>query len=412
MNPYAAVLSIIASMMMMAFGNGLMGTFIPIRLSLDGYGAAVSGSVVTAYSIGMLLGCVLSGWTVRRVGHIRAFAAFASLSAALTLALPALENPPVWIVIRALSGFCTTAVFMLAQSWLNELTPSAHRGRIMAFFYVSFTVAYGLGPLLITKIDTGSLSAFMVTAGAFAMAVNTVTLTRARTPSVPERIRIDFKGVYRMSPVALVGVFAAGFLAMTLQSTGAIYGGLLGLAPASIALLMTSTQAGNLAIQWPLGWLSDKIDRRTTILAASGIACTSSIFLAAFGNALPFAVLLTVFAAYAGASESLYSMSAAHANDHVQADGDFVAVSSTLLVTWSIGATIGPLFATASMDALGSRGLFIVLGTFAIPFALFVTYRKIRREAPPETEQEEFLATPIFTPAAPDAVTPPDESAR
>ena len=379
-------------MMLMAVGNGLLSTVVPVRLHAASSAAGTVGAVVTSYAVGMLLGCVFSGGAIRRVGHIRAFAAFASLNAVCALLLGAGVWPLLWVVSRVAAGFAVTAAFIVSQSWLNELTTSAHRGRVMSMFYVSFTLSIGAGAWLAGHIGVSGEAAWMLPAGLYAIAVVAIALTRVEAPLPPARIRVDFAAAWALSPVALAGVFASGALGMTFQGMGPAWAAAVGLPVATIGVLMLCTQLGNLAIQWPLGWLSDHTDRRNVLLIAAALVLASSTALVQldFGSLIP---LLMLFAVFGGAAETLYSVSTAQANDHAGAD-DYVTVTSTLLVTWSLGATVGPMTATVAMSWLGPPGLFWYFLLVAAGFGGFALRRRLARAPASEAQHEDFVALP------------------
>ncbi len=392
MQTYLSVSAIILSMVSAAAAGGLTGTFVPIRLGAADLATAQVGTVVTTFALGGLFGCTLGGRVVRRVGHIRAFAAYASICVTVVLLLSWQIGLASWIPLRFIHGFCSNAMFMVAQSWLNECTPNAMRGRVMAFFYVSFTLAYGGGALVLAYIDPMTMAPFMIAGVLYALAVVPIATTLTPSPAKPERITVDLRRSYRLSPVGLIGAFVSGALGMTLQGVGPIYGTLLGLAPATIAILMACTQAGNLVIQWPLGLLSDRIDRRWVIVAATGaLFVISLLLLGQTGGTLILLILL--FAAFGGCAESLYSISTAHANDHAEA-GDYVMMSSTLLMVWSLGATMGPIIATSTMSLLGPNGLGLYFAIIGGAFGLFTLWRRSVRSQPTQEMQEHFIALP------------------
>ncbi len=395
MGPYLAVGSIVLAMAMLALGNGLLLTFTPIRLHDYGVGAGTIGWVVTAYAVGMFAGCALSGWTVRRVGHIRAFAAFASVNALCAMALSAESATIAWLGFRTLQGFCSNSLFLVAQSWINELTENQHRGRVMALFYVAYVVAAGGGAFTVALIDTRGADALLLPAALSVLSVVMVVLTRAQSPPPPEAFEFAPRRVFAISPVGVIGVFVAGAMAMTFYGIGPVYATAVGLGSTAIGTMMAAVQVGNLAIQWPLGLLSDRTDRRLVVIAASLLAAAASCGLVVWG-AQPFWLLLVLVALFSGGAESLYSVSAAHTNDYA-ASGDHVAVASTLLMAWSLGSALGPLAATAAMSQLGPRGLFVYLLAVAFPFAMFVAIRRLvrEREPPPDALAGEPPAHPL-----------------
>jgi len=266
----------------------------------------------------------------------------------------------------------------------------------MAFFYVSFTGSMAVGTLLLTGLDVHGSAPFMIPAWAYVLSVVMVALTRMQSPPPPRRVRIEPLHVYRVSPVGLVGVFVSGMIGMTLQGVGALYGATIGLAAPAIAVMMASAQAGNLVVQWPLGWFSDRVDRRYALLAAIALVSVSSAALFA-GGAASFVTLVVLVAVLAGAGESLYSIATAQANDHAR-EGEYVMISSTGLVAWSLGATVGPIAATGAISALGPNGLFSYFLVVALPFAVFVAWRRRARGPAPENMQQQFLAHPSTNP--------------
>ncbi|MCR9219310.1 MAG: MFS transporter [Alphaproteobacteria bacterium] len=419
--PYVQVAGLTAAMTLIALGNGLMATFVPIRLDAAGADARAVGAVVTIYAAGMLLGCLLSGRLVRRSGHVRTFTALAAVGTVSALLLAVAVDTVLWGALRAVGGFCTTGMFMAAQSWLNAATASAWRGRVMALFYVCFTVGLAGGALLAGRVGIEDDGAYMLLAGLYAAAVAPISLTRLEQPPPPERIAVRVAEVYRISPVGLVGAFVSGGLGMTMMGVGPIYGAAIGLEPAAIALLIAALQGGNLVIQWPLGALSDRIDRRVVILAAGAGVAAISVLAAglaprvAGGTGALFWLTLALFAIWGGLAESLYTVSTAHANDHTEPDA-LVTVSSTILIAWATGATVGPALATLALEGLGPLGMWGLFIVEAALFALFVLWRRTRRAEPAEADQESFQAWPAaappipeWSPYAPDEAVPTDE---
>ena len=350
------------------------------------------GFVITAYAAGMLVGCVHAGGVIARVGHIRAYAAFGSLHAVCVLLMGAIPEPLAWTALRAVAGFSVTALFIATQSWLNAITESGHRGRVMALFYVSFTASTGAGAWTGGRIGLDGAEAFGVPAAVFALSVVLISLTRMQPPPAPALSRVDLRRVWSLSPLGLTGVFASGALGMTFAGTGPVWATLQGIEPATVGVLMACTQGGNLAIQWPLGWLSDRVDRRLVILAAAALALAASAAVLGLGVSalLPLAL---AFALFGGAAESLYAIATAQANDHAGPD-DYVTVTSTLLVSWSLGATLGPLAGTAAMAAAGPDGLFVYFLAVAALLGAFTLVRRQARPPAAPAQHEDFLALP------------------
>jgi MFS family permease len=389
---YLAIATVILAAALTAVGNGMMATFVPVRLDLAGIGPDAVGLVVTAYAVGMLLGCVFSGPFLRAVGHIRAFAAFAATGTIATLLMSSWIDVAPWLLLRVAGGFCTTAMFIAAQSWLNEVSASEYRGRVMALFYLGYTVSLGIGALIMNRVAADTTTPFLIHAGLYAGAVIPVALTRLQSPAPPERIAVRLHEVYRISPVGLVGAYASGSLGMTMMGVGPMYGTAIGLDAQDIALTMAALQGGNLAIQWPLGWLSDRMDRRYVIAgAAVAVIAVSGAILAAADASL--VLLVFLFGLWGGVAESIYAVSTAHANDRTKA-GDYVVVSSTVLVVWATGSTVGPMVATGALRLFGPAGIWLFFITVAGGFAAFVAWRLLQRAEPGEAQQEHFHTVP------------------
>jgi len=409
MQVYFSILSVISGMMLMAVGIGMMAVFIPTVLGAAGFSTGQIGMVVTANAMGMFSACFAGGWLIRRVGHIRAFSCYASLVALAMLALSQVALLPLWLGLRFITGFCTNSVFMVAQSWVNEASPADKRGRIMSFFYVSFTVSLGGGAFLLTLIDASGSLPYLIAAACGCLAIIPVSTTLLASPNLPERFAVELRLWFRRCPVAIVGAFTSGALAMTLQGVGAIYGGLIGLASSSIALMMTGTQIGNLVFQWPLGAISDYVDRRYVLLCAA-LACfaVSLLLVLSPSNWLPLIVLC--FAILAGCGESLYTLSTAHANDRAKS-GDHLSLASTLLVVWAGGATVGPIVATSAMSRLGAIGMPMYFATVALAFGLYLLWRLSIREAAEHQPHEAYVPLPQSAMLADEAILYSDDKA-
>ncbi len=392
MRAWLYIATVIVATAFTAAGNGMMATFVPIRLDLAGSSQDAVGVVVTAYAIGMLLGCIFSGHLIRAVGHIRAFAAFAAIGTIATLLMSGWVSVPTWIVLRLAGGFCTTAMFITAQSWLNEVCETDYRGRVMSVFYLGYTVSLGLGALVMSRVAADTATPFLIHAGLYAASVIPIALTRLQTPPAPERIAVRLREVYRISPVGLVGAYASGSLGMTMMGVGPMYGTAIGLSAQDIALTMAALQVGNLAIQWPLGWLSDRIDRRYVIVGAAFCVVLVSIAILVAGDAT-LLMLVFLFGLWGGLAESIYAVSTAHANDRTRT-GDYVVVSSTVLVVWATGSTVGPMLATGAIRLFGPAGIWVFFIAVSGLFAAFVAWRLLQRAGPREAQQEPFHTVP------------------
>jgi MFS family permease len=385
-SPFMAVSSIIISMGMLAVGNGILFAFVPIKLAEAGFPPWVAGAIVTALAGGGLVGCLITGPMVRRVGHARVFATLTALNILGVLLIAAGIEPILWIVARGLYGVSAAGLFIVSQSWLNDACENNWRGKIIAMFYMIYVLAIGGGALLLRYISLDGPQAPLLAIFFAALAIFPVSLSRLPPPPPPASVTIAIRTVWRISPVGLVGLLAVGGLTMLVQGFAPIYASAVGYGKNDVALLMFLMQLGMIGVQYPLGTLSDRMDRRyVLIIAAIIVVVTASI--AARMDTSTLLWMALVFAVWAGATEAIFSIASAHANDR----GDpeyYVSMSSTLLVAWSVSGMVLPALTTALTPILGPEAFMFMAIAIAALYALFVLYRVTRREPPLEEDTE------------------------
>lgn len=384
-----ALSGIIISMMLMAGASGLGFAYIPIRLSNLGFEPWVASAMFPALSFGGLIGCLVTGWLLRLSGHARVFMVVYALIIWSFLLVLLTDNPLLWILARALYGFGINGAFIIAQSWLHDASSDEHRGKVISIFYVSYVVSLGLGSYTIGWLDVSSQLPMAISMGLVALAILPVGLTRLPQPEPPEEFNVQVKKLWQVSPVGLMGMLCVGGLTMTLQGFAPIYSGELGYEPADIGLMMLFMQLGLLVVQLPMGALSDRIDRRYVLLM---VACMSSV-LGVIGilteSNLSFFWLVAMFAIWSGSIETFYSVSSALANDRADPK-DYVFLSSTQMIMWSLGAFIIPLMSTVLLFFLPVTMFMWLLFGLSAFFAVFVVSRIFVREAVPQEEMENF----------------------
>ncbi len=405
--PLQAVSSVILSMSLLALCNGLIHTFVPLRLNHEGYGGVESGLILTCLTAGGVLACLITGSVVRRVGHIRAFTVFAAMVLLSVLALTISTDLILWGFARLIHGLATTSLFIVAQSWMNDATENAWRGRVSSVFYLIYVLCIGAGYYLAGQVDIDSVQAMTIGATFMALALIPVGLTRLPAPPPPVRVQVDFKAVWRISPVGFLGSVSVGGLTMTLQGFIPIHAAAENMPNADIASLLSLSLLGNLVFQWPMGYISDRTDRRYVMLAAVTIMLTMAIAFSFYGFG---ALLITVLivGAWVGANESLYSLSFAHANDRAD-PSDYVMLSSTMMLGWSLGAVVLPGLTTILTSYLGTGAFVYVFIGGSIAFALFVLMRLFAKSAPKEEAQEPFVALPATAPNTGELAAPSED---
>jgi MFS family permease len=385
--------SLFLSVILLVLGSGLLGVLIPVRANLEGFPTPVIGLFGTAYYVGFVLGCALAPNVVRRVGHIRTFAAFAALAASASLTHALLVNAPVWILLRIGAGFCFAGIYTVIESWLNDRATNETRGRVLAAYMAVNMAALTGGKLLLTADDPAGTTPFALVCLGICLSLVPVALTRSLAPSPPaEAARLRVARLYRLTPVGVVGCLFIGCANSAFWSLAPIFAQARFGSTDGVALFMAAAVVGGALAQWPVGRLSDRMDRRRTMVAVCLAAAGAASALATLEGAAAPLVMLLAFA-FGAFALSLYSLCVAHANDYVSADA-FVEASSELLMMFGIGAMAGPLAASAVMARAGVEGVFLFTATVHVALAAFILYRMTRRAPAPPEERTVFVAVP------------------
>ena len=366
---YSAMFSIVASMTLAAMGSGLTFAYVPFTLNAHGFAPWIAGAAITAVATGGLAGCLVAGRLIRRVGHARAFMCFAALAiiSAVIIAIGIL--PAAWVGSRALYGLAANGNFIVVQSWLNHVATNQWRGRAMSMFYMAYVIGLGTGSFMFGFVTGDSAMAPLLAVLCYTLAILPVGVTAIPLPPPPKNVTMNLGAVWRTSPLALVGVLAAGGLSMLVQGFTPIYASGQGLGQFQIATLMFLMQLGMLGVQYPLGALSDFIDRRLVLVITCLLVGASAIaaMLVPFST---FVLAIAVYAVWSGATETVYSISNAHAND-VSAPDDYVSLASTMLFVWSVSATILPAIVTVITPIAGPKAYMVTVMLTAFAYAAY-----------------------------------------
>jgi len=378
--PLTSVASIILGIFLLQAGNGLLGSYLSLRLALEHLPAPLIGMVVTGFPLGFLGGCLFGPRLIREIGHIRTFAVLASAYSCATLVLAFHVEPFFWTAVRLLSGFAAAGLFMVGESWLNDRTPRELRGRIFGIYTTSNMTAVSASQLLLSAGDPLGLQLFMAAAGFICASLIPIATTRTSVPELTRSRPLNVFELYRLSPVAVIGCIAAGLGNTALGGIGPLFASEAGLSAGEVGRFMAALLFGGLLLQWPIGRLSDLFDRRTVLLclgiAAAGMAAMLALFAGRMGAGLYLAILI-----YGGLVYTVYPVCVAHANDFADRT-QVVAVSSGLLLSWAVGSIAGPSLATATMSVVGPAGLFLYTGTVAALLATFTLWRMTRGRVP------------------------------
>ena len=394
------VTALLLSTAILLMGNGLNGVLLPIRAVGEHFTRLEIGLVGSSYFAGLMLGCLVCPAIVARVGHIRAFAAFTAIVTITPLGHAIATEPAVWWALRALNGLCFAGLFMTIEGWLNTVATPESRGRVFAAYTMINLTVVTAGMQLMVLGSPMSFELFSVTAMLYSLAAVPVALTRTTAPPPPRRARLRLLWLLGISPAAMLGSLFAGLANAAFWTLSPLYGQAVGLSDRGIALFMTVVVLSGAVSQWPVGLLSDRLGRRPVsvgiALVAAGTALSLSLMTAAEGaNGL----LLGIAALYGAMSFPAYALCVAHANDLVHRKRA-VEVSSALLMTFSIGAILGPLLASLLMAEAGNRALFVHAAIAQVLLALIMLVRIRRRPKLPVEHVEGYVAIPRTSPAA------------
>lgn len=379
---------------------GVYSTLVGIRAELKQLPTIVSGGITTAYYAGFLLGSWYTLRALKQVGHIRVYAALASLLSASVLITGVYDSPLVWIIMRSSTGFCFAGLYVVAESWLNGLASNTFRGRLLAMYNVVTIGAYGAGQLLVFNFDARTLTGFAFAAVVSSLAVIPVVMSeQAATPEIDNHTHITMRELARIVPtgagtILLVGLAHGGMLGMAV-----IHATRDGLSVGRVGILIAALQLGGMAFTWPISSASDDIDRRIIgLLCCIAVIALGAVMLLQSTNSN--STILLLFA-IGGFSFPLYAVGGAYTNDWVSPE-QMGAAASQLVTLYGFGAMIGPLVAAPFLDIIGSQGFAWSIISLHALILLFLIYRIRAWHAPVTTKHWDdvsFHGRAFFVPA-------------
>lgn len=389
----ASVSALLISVALLILGHGLQSTLLPLAASNADFSDLQIGAISSAYFIGLVLGCLGAPLVIMRAGHIRAYAAVVSLMSAAAILHPIAVDPVAWFAIRIISGFCLAGFYMIVESWLNESATNENRGTIMSTYVVILFAAMMVGQVSISGMDITSFIPFAIASVTVSLAVIPVALTSANQPAPITLVRFRPIKLYRNSPAALVGALLIGVANGAIWSLSPLYGSQIGFSTNESAVYAAAVIAGGMLSQWPVGRLSDRMDRRLVLLmlgVATSVVATGVAVLAPqdFQTATALAMLIGI------CSQPGYAIAVSHAFDYADSE-DFVETSSGLLLAFGLGSVAGPISASILMNQTGPSGLYVLVAVVNVVMVAFILTRLFARSAidPEEKFDFEYAAT-------------------
>ena len=381
--------SILFSYGLLLLANGLFASLLGVRTQVEGFSANLTGFVVAAYFSGLLLGGLFAARVVTRVGHIRSFAAFASLMSASALMHPIFVDGYAWMGFRMVAGFCMAGMIMVTESWLNESATNKTRGKILSIYMITNYFAAGCGNFLLTVGDPSEFELFSLASIIFSLSLVPVLLTRAKAPAPVHAERMHVWELYRIAPLGVVGVFCCGLVNASINGLGSVFATNVGFDNQQLATFMAVMVMSGLILQWPVGLLSDRIGRGPLLMyipLVVALAAAWQVYADGF-------IAVLVGAGFLGAFVfTLYSLAAATANDRVTST-QRVQVAGALLITYGAGAVIGPIVAGQFMSLLGPQGLFFYIAMIELVLCSFSILTRKQRVGSPD-KRKPFVVVP------------------
>jgi MFS family permease len=373
-----SVASLLLSYGLLLLANGMFATLLGLRAKLEGFSTETVGFVMAGFFIGLLAGALYAVRVVSAVGHIRGFAAFASIMSVAVLGHVLLIDPFAWFFFRLAAGFCMAGMVMVVESWLNERATNETRGQILSIYMITNYLGSGMGQFMVSVADPGKFQLFVVASIVFSLALVPVLLTRASAPKPVTPQRMKFRDLYGISPLAVIGTISAGMVNSSINSMGPIFAKDSGLSLLGVSTFMACIIMGGMVLQFPIGRLSDRYDRRTILLIVTVTTVAAALAVIWATGQSP--IWLYVVGAFFGAfCYTVYPLCVAQINDMAEPD-KLVQVAAGLLFAYGAGASVGPIVAAQMMGKFGPEGMFMSSAALTGMLALFTAYRMLRRD--------------------------------
>jgi len=375
--------ALLLGMFLLMLGNGMQGTVLGLRGGIEAFDATTMGFVMSGYFAGFLGGAQVAPWLVRRVGHVRVFAALGSLISAAFIIFAAVVDPVAWTLMRFLVGFCYSGVYVVAESWLNDTATNETRGRTLSAYLIMQMLGIIAAQGLINVADPAGYDLFVIMSVAVSIAFLPTLISAGPAPAFSTTRRMSLKRLFRTSPLGCVGTFLLGAVFACQFGMAPVYGTAIGLTTAEISVFIGAIYVGGLVLQYPIGWASDRTDRRKLITAVTLLGAAGCAGGLVFSGSFP--ALVAAAFLIGGTSNPLYSLLIAHTNDFL-AHEDMASASGGMIVLNGIGATGTPILIGYLMQHLGPVVYLAFICLIMGLIAAYAGYRMTVRPAKPADE--------------------------
>jgi MFS family permease len=394
---------LLVAILLMAIGNSLQGSLVGVQAALANFSTTTTGFIASGFSLGLFLSALITPNAVRAVGHIRVFAGYASVLSTAVLLIPLFVNPVWWFLMRLLIGMCAAGLAIVIETWLNEGSSNKDRGKVLSLYMLLFYSGAGIGSLALMIDDPTGFTRFIVVSAVMSLSLVPIVLTKVAAPVQGTPRFISISEIYAASPLAVVAAVANGLGQSAFFNLGAVFGVMNGMSLSYVSLMMAVAPFAVILSQLPVGWLSDRYDRRVMIAALSLLSAivAGAVMLVPVSQAF---LLIGLVALFGGISMPLYSLAIAHANDQLSKD-QMLAAGSKLILLYGMGAIAGPTIAGGFMQQFGASGLMFYMVCIFGVLAAYAFYRMTMSGVlSPDETGDLVLVTPMATAVTAEAV--------
>lgn len=374
--------ALLFGILLLMVGNGLQGTLLGVRGEMEGFSTMEMSIVMSSYFVGFLGASRMVPELIRRVGHVRVFAALASFISAVLILYPAWANPWAWAVGRVIIGFAYCGVYVTAESWLNNAATNETRGQALSAYMIATTLGIIVAQGLLLLADPGGYKLFIIISVLVSVSFAPILLSISPTPAFDSTAPMQLTKLLKTSPLGCVGMFLMGGIFAAQFGMSAVFATKIGLGLGQLSAFVAAFYVGGLILQYPIGWLSDRMDRRALICIIASAGAVAAVLPLLVGTY--FILLLVSAFVIGGMSNPLYSLLIAHTNDFVAVE-DMAASSSGLLFINGLGAILGPIVVGQVMDLMGAQGFFVIIVVLLGMLGAYAAYRRTRRAAVEDT---------------------------
>ena len=391
--------ALLLGMMLLQVGNGMQGTLLGIRGALEGFSTFEMSVVMSSYFLGFLFGSRMAPEMIRRVGHVRVFAALGSMISAVLILYPTVTEPWAWSVGRLVIGFCFSGVYVTAESWLNNSASNETRGKALSLYMMVQMVGIVSAQGILVLADPSGYVLFVIPSVLVSLAFAPILLSVSPTPAFATTKPLSLRQIMKISPLGSVGMLLTGGVFAAQFGMAAVYGSEAGLSVGEISTFVAAFYVAAVVAQYPLGWLSDRMDRRKLIAGVSLITGLGGVLGMMLGDDFVFLLLAAVLVG--GSSNPLYSLLIAYTNDFLDHD-DMAAAAGGMVFINGLGAIAGPLMVGWMMGVMGPGGYFLYIAVLMFAMVGYALYRMTKRAAPTVAQTESYM--PVSPSSSPMAV--------